>query len=145
MTVIAIRDGIMAVDSLISGGGMKFGMIKKWRDVPDVFGGGFIASTGACDVAQAGMDAFCASGQIINDNDTDECRWVHMMADGAVREFYHKGPWLSYDADFYAYSASTEFTFGALAAGATAEEAAELTCQYIDGCGGDVHVLSIPS
>ena len=46
MTVIAIRDGIMAVDSLCCMGNILAGDVKKWFAVKPDHGGGFVAFSG---------------------------------------------------------------------------------------------------
>ena len=141
MTVIAIRDGIMAVDSAVSFKEMVIGSVKKWRAVPELFGGGFIAFSGNIDTGGAAMRQFADMGEVIQS--FGDFALLHLRQNGSVAEWICQGPWLEFEAPFYAAGSGDKFTTGALAAGATAEQAAKLTCEYIYGCGGEIHILSV--
>lgn len=53
------------------------------------------------------------------------------------------GEIVEYDAPFFALGAPETFLSGAMAAGATAEQAVRLAIQHTDGAAGDVQVESI--
>ena len=137
MTVIAVRDGVMAVDSLVAGNGCIYGEARKWREVPGVFGGGFIAGAGDLSRIQEALDDFAANGRAA----LEEGALLWLRPDGSVR-LMENGKWCEYSADFYAEGSGAEMAVGAMAAGATAEEAVRIACQYSTTCGGEVHVLT---
>ncbi len=139
MTVIAVRDGIMAVDSQINAGELKAGTIQKWRAVPECFGGGYIAAAGDAGIVGDGMDAFCRGGEI---PPKEGMTFIHLRADGVVRTA-ENGAWFAYDAPFYAEGSGAKIAIGAMAAGASSTRAVEIACEYDSGCGGEVATLSV--
>ena len=139
MTIIVVKGGMMAVDSLVSDdGGRVVGYVQKWRAVPDERGGGFIATTGPVGVCSKAMDDFLAS-------ETDmpkDVTAVHLRADGTVWTS-DGGPWYNYFAEFYAEGYGRA-AVAAMMAGASAKEAAQIVCRLYPGvCGGEIHVLSV--
>lgn len=139
MTVIAIRGGIMAVDSLISCAGNICGEIKKWSAVPDIRGGGFIASTGDASLCARSVQAFINSGA----EPSDGVVLVHMKSDGVI-SICESGAWFEYAAPFYAEGSGASLAMAAMHAGASAEEAVRIAIKMRPSeCGGEVHVLSV--
>lgn len=142
MTVIAIRDGVLAVDSLISGGGVNHGRAAKWAAIPDLFGGGFAAASGDLARGLEGLRDLAARGEVFWPRDDTGVAILHLKADGSVWLF-ELGQWITYDAPFYAAGSGEQIALGAMAAGATAEEAVNIACEYSQTCGGAVHVLRL--
>lgn len=140
MTVIAIRDGIMAVDSSVTCGGILNGEAQKWAKVEDFFGGGYVAGSGDIAICTNAVSSFAQHGAAMPDGDT--FGFIHLRADGSVA-VCEKGHWFEFDAPFYAEGSGSVLAFGAMAAGASAEEAAKVACQYDTSCGGEIHVLKI--
>lgn len=143
MTIICVRDGVMAVDSAVSSNSSRVGTARKWCAVPDSLGGGYAAASGSLApatearrllVAGEALDPLKGSGE--------EFSVLHLRADGRVREF-DNGFWIEFDAPFYVLGSGSQVARGALAAGASAERAAEIACDLCDGCGGPVTVLRL--
>lgn len=140
MTVIAVRDGIMAVDSHILAGGVVHGSAKKWRKVPH-FPGGYVAGAGDFALVTKMMDEFISSQKI---DGHDGSTLVHMRGDGTVQVFETHG-WFEFDAPFYAGGSGEVIALSAMMAGASAQRAAEIACEISQTCGGDVHILKAAS
>ena len=138
MTVIAIRDGIMAVDSLCSMGNILAGDTKKWFAVKPDHGGGFVAFAGRVSGA-AEVEAFALFGKDIADK---EVQAVHLCDNGEVR-FNDGGGWYRMNSDFYASGSGMDIAIGAMAMDATSEAAVKVACKYDKNCGGEIHVLSV--
>jgi hypothetical protein len=151
MTVIAVKDGVMAADSHVFSGGTRHilppGQSKIWRSVRY----GIVGTCGDSVDGQAirrwvadGMD-FSNPPQLRNKIDDDEsvC-WLWLKPDGTC--------W-RYGADMLGYEVSTPTALGyesacimsetAMACGLTAVQAVELTISRCVWVGGDVHSESI--
>lgn len=138
MTIIAVRDGVMAVDSFLGGNDKFFGYFRKFAAVPAYFGGGFWAGSGDASFVSAILSVDDPKSAIGHEH----CNMVWLLADGTVRVL-DAGGWIEFEAPFYAEGSGTGLAMGAMAHGATAEEAAKIACQYSQTCGGEVHVLSV--
>lgn len=139
MTIIAVRDGIMAVDSLVSRDDSIIGQIKKWREVPEFHGGGFIAGSGKISEIVKFLDDFKKIG---TDGDSDiDSNFIHLKADGSIWKF--DNGWFQFETEYYACGFGRREAMGALAQGATAEEAVRVVCSFVDSCGGEIYVLKI--
>jgi len=137
MTIIAIKDGIMACDTGVFAGGMVSGSVRKWVAVPDHKGGGVMASAGALGPAQsANRQMESNSG---DDNVNCECA-IWLRSDGSVWEKYGDEDWLTLDAPFYAIGCGEALARGAMAAGASAAEAAQICIDHHTECTGVVEV-----
>ena len=60
--------------------------------------------------------------------------------DGRVLQVEIMGPALSYNAPFYVMGAPHEIMLGAMAAGATAQQAVEIAIRWTDGAAGGIQV-----
>ena len=138
MTIIVVRDGVMVVDSFVSRDDSVVGQMKKWRAVPDGNGGGFIAGSGKTSEIAQFLDEFITTGISAKDIDSG---FIHLKADGSVCEF--DNVWFQHDAKYYALGFGRQEAMGALAHGATAEEAVRVVCGFKDSCGGKIYVLKI--
>lgn len=140
MTIIAIKDGIMAVDSRVSSDGLSCGSVKKWAEVSPCHGGGFVAGAGDASAIVPAVEGFGATGHL----SAESSEFVHLRADGTVWQSNPEvGSWYLFEAPFFALGSGLELALGAMAAGATAEEAANICCEWDAGCGAPVHVLKI--
>lgn len=143
MTIICVRDGVMAVDSLVVSEGCLIGHVKKWVRVPLKHGGGYAAFTGDAGRCAAARDLLPKLGHkmVLTSDDV----WaVWLKADGEVVHMDASGVWYASEAAFHAQGKPWEFAMGAMATGASAEEAARLCCQYYPGvCGGEITVLRV--
>lgn len=143
MTIICVRDGIMAVDSLAGAEGCRTGYVKKWVEVPAKHGGGFAAFTGDAGRCAAARDLLPKRGpkMVLTSGDV----WVvWLKADGQVVQMDASGVCYASGAPFFAQGGPWHFALGAMAGGASAEDAARLCCEYYPGvCGGEITVLRI--
>jgi hypothetical protein len=76
---------------------------------------------------------------------TGELNFRAMMIDEEGRVFlFDSSPWASgpIDCEFYAIGSGADFAMGAMAMGASAEEAVRIACQLDPHCGLPVTVLS---
>lgn len=141
MTVIACRAGIMAADTATWDGDIKIGHVLK---IVRLYDGSLIVACGRASLIQAYYAWMKGKGDKPSDAEKeDSFGGLHLMADGTVkcvdgtyREFYHH-------AEFYAEGSHSEFLYGAMAAGASAEEAVRLALKYGGFAGGDVQVERI--
>lgn len=141
MTIIAYRDGVMAADSAIwSGGSIIAGHMRKIVRHPD---GSLAAATGEASLLAWFLERI-ETGEILQSPPKDETQegfnGLLVRPNGDVYRcgvnmllYPINGPW-------QAVGGPTAFLSGALAAGATAEEAVHLALKFTDGGGGDVQV-----
>ena len=128
MTVIAIRDGVLAVDSHI-GSNWRMGNVQKSRRLPD---GSVAAGTGNFHVVVAFLNAM-ESGSDLPPLGDDEV--IQLMRDGSVMYWDSGVSSFQIDAPFHALGSGAQLAIGAMAMGATAREAAEIACRYSNTCG----------
>ena len=128
MTVIAIRDGVLAVDSHI-GSNWRMGNVQKSRRLPD---GSVAAGTGNFHVIVAFLSAMEAGGDLPALGG-DEV--IQMMPDGSVRYWDSGEAHFEIDAPYHAIGSGAQLAIGAMAMGATAVEAVEVACRYSNTCG----------
>lgn len=143
MTIICVRDGIMAVDSLVVLGGLSVGQSKKWVLIPQKHGGGVAAFSGDTDACALACDLLPKKGLKMSLGDKEV--WVvWLKQDGQIVLIDKGGPWHTIKAPFFAQGGPLEFAYGAMAAGASAEEAALLCREYYPGsCGGEITVITV--
>ncbi|PZQ99197.1 MAG: hypothetical protein DI533_00370 [Cereibacter sphaeroides] len=136
MTIIVVRDGVMAVDSRVSDGGTVVGSALKWRAVSEDLGGGYIAGSGDLGKVERNFATFLSGeGELL-----DGVALVWLKPDGAVMEF--DGGWYQTQAPFLAYGSGRHVALGALMMGADAVRAVEIACEAMPGsCGGKIHRL----
>lgn len=145
MTCIAYRDGIMAADSGCwgAGGNVVTGFVRKIRRAKNPqMAGALIGCAGASGVIQAfhlWLEAGGGGEKIaVKAGDGFQALVVH--PDGGVTRYDEE--WLPFEmqAPYHVIGRSDAFMLGALAAGATAEEAVRLALKHTDGGAGDVQV-----
>lgn len=147
MTVIAYRDGIMAADTGVWRDQIVSGETHKIHRLPS---GALFAASGSLGKCQSCLRWLCAYAKE-GEMDAEKLRpkpaernqfgAILVEPDGRVlainHEFeIHEAP----RADFYVEGCHGELMIGALASGATAEEAVRLAIQYGDSAAGDVQV-----
>lgn len=130
MTIICVRDGIMAVDSMVNDSGLFSGNLTKVHRVPTEHGGGVIAGCGFVGLVSRVIDKFLETGEIEKDSDV----WLMWLrGDGVVLRGQHGG-WWKPDAPFHADGSGAGIALGAMAMGATATEAALVACDFDAQC-----------
>ena len=139
MTAVAYRDGVMAADSV----GWKGGHIivpvppKIWRPAE----GGLIGCAGASHEIHMFKQWMTGCAGIVPDKfDKDEqFEAVWAKPDGSVWQCWHTLHWTP-AAPFVAIGAEVSFMYGALYAGASAEQTVRLVIAHTDGAAGEVQV-----
>lgn len=137
MTVIAIRDGIMAADTAVWCGDVIAGFADKIVRLKD---GRLFA--GAGDRPNILECAKWLDGEIERPAAVGECEFgaLILAADGIFRIDYKFRIHPTAPAEFAVEGAHDEFMLGALHAGATAGQAVRLAIAHARRAGGDVQV-----
>lgn len=146
MTIICYKDGTLASDSAVDLCGVMSLSVCKIAKSPDGSVGGASGCGSDCEQfldwlrqdrpAKHDMrvrpeddeDAMCAFYVLPNG-------WIGVVYN-ALEQGVHEGPW-------YAEGTNNTFAMGAMAAGASAEEAVRLTIQHCKGCGGEIQTLRL--
>ena len=139
MTIICVRDGVLACDSVITDQMLVAGEGLKFSDVLSSIGGGYIAGAGSLALVHQYFSDFMVGEEL---EGSEDLSMIHLTETGVVREFGAHG-WWSCKAPFYAHGSGRFFAMGAMAQGATAEEAVKLTCEWVHECGGEIHVRTV--
>lgn len=138
MTTIAYRDGVLAADSLTTSNGVRESPRLKIRNIKGLLVAG--AGTSAIcdrffDWVKAGMTGLspweghdCGNGMIITPDDT-------------ILVFGANGPW-QVERNFYSMGSGEQIALGAMAHGATAEEAVGHAIAYDVYSGGDIRTVT---
>jgi 20S proteasome alpha/beta subunit len=140
MTAIAYRDGILAADTAAWGGGNSSVIVGHRQKIVRLSDGGLFAACGCtadCIRAAQACERNALSTIEIDDNGFAAV-WIKpdgsvWRLDSILYPYESAGP---YDAA----GASETFMLGALAAGASAEQAVRLAIKHTDGAAGDVQV-----
>lgn len=153
MTVVCVKDGFIACDSQVTSAGLKIATTPKLVLITHGrYAGGYTAATGAgvhclafTDWIKNGMigespfneSNYMEDGERSKINGIVVGKWFNpdeylYSHNGYTLEDYH-GP-------FIAMGVAREFALGAMSAGASAEEAVRLSCDYVSGCGGPISV-----
>lgn len=142
MTTIAVKDGILAVDSQISAGNERVGEAVKWRFAND---GSVLAWCGEFAIMEGAFDWYDSGANYDNvpqdfANATDSAL-VALKPDGKLVAYY-RGREEACFAENFAFGSGSQFARGAMEAGASAVEAVEITCNLDVYTGGDVYELT---
>lgn len=146
MTVIAYKSGTMCSDSMVStGSGFNDGSVRKIIKTPEGF---LVGAAGNLSHVSKFLDFF-------EDYDTD---WVWENCVDELSELdeiegllvtpdeilvFVDGYFSPVKADFYALGNGSPVAKGAMAMGATAEEATEIAIRFTLGCGGDIQKVEL--
>lgn len=139
MTTIAYRDGILAADTLITAGNIRCGTETKIKARGPLLYG----SCGSCGLTDK-VEAWIRAGMI-----GDRPHLKAGEATGSVFVFMpdDKIVWMHEDGDtvltapYWAAGSGEKFALGAMAHGASAEEAVRAAIVHDTGSGGSVTVL----
>lgn len=127
MTTIAYRDGIIACDSLVTAGGVRVGAVDKIvRSGPLLAGAA--GSLGPCQK----FLRWVRSGEDLMEDfeDFDEgSEGFVVFADGSIASFDDDGR-CDYRAPYIAIGSGASFALGAMAHGASAEEAVRAASEH---------------
>lgn len=139
MTAIAYRAGVLVVDSLVNSGPYICGTTKKWAKDSD---GSLAAAAGSASECYTFLKAFADGDPYDTTKFNDEFSGIIVRFNGPVTILDHLGEHLL-DSEWYADGSAYGFLQGAMAAGASAEEAVHLATKHIAGIGGEIKVLRL--
>jgi hypothetical protein len=137
LTVIACRNNILAADTASWDGDIKIGRVQKIVRLPD---GSLVAACGKASLVWGYTDWLLIGAEKPADGATEEDFGAIHLTLGAVCSIDHHYCAVPVEADFYALGSHTEFLYGAMAAGASAEEAVRFALKYCGFAGGEVQV-----
>lgn len=136
MTTIAFREGVLAADTLVSGGGVRLGYVTKVRKLGSVLAAG----AGTMSFVQGFLDWFAAGMEGDPPETGGEFEGL-IIHDGRVVTW--NDGWDSLAAPFYAIGSGKYQALGAMAAGATAEEAVRAAILTDCYSGGPIDILTV--
>ena len=149
MTAIAYRDGILAADTQDFYGNLRLGISEKIARRKD---GALAGAAGRAELCEQFLTAFRngkgfpvefdAPPEGRDDEDGGFCALV-VEPCGAVWFHAEHGGHKILHAPWFVIGSASDFLAGALAAGATAEDAVRLATRLYMTCGGDVQMLSL--
>lgn len=142
MTTIAYRDGVLAADSLSTRYGNREGTVCKIAKKANLMAG----ASGSADMCQAFRVWFMTGckGQppYMGDPDKSWAEGFIVMPDGAVAVFGPSSQWVNQPyGGFSAWGSGSDVALGAMAAGATAEQAVAAAIMLDINSGGEITVL----
>lgn len=145
MTVIAVKDGIMAADTQSWNGNLKISQASKLLRC-DIGICGFTGWRPVIETAQAWLKR---GGPWGSDHqrpaavaDATDLQGVILRPDG-IWNLTYKFDVYRTDAVIDCCGAHSEFLFGAMLAGASAEEAVRLAIRHCELAGGEVEVMQL--
>lgn len=137
LTSIAYRNGVLASDSLVTSNGMREGQAQKIHQVGPLL----IAGAGAsalCDQFVTWVRAGMKGDSPWQGHDCGNSMIV--MPDDTILIYGEHGPWKS-ETDFYALGSGEQIALGAMAFGASAEQAIECAIRFDVFSGGPIRTL----
>ncbi len=140
MTIICVKNGVMAADTAIYDGDLRVGSQRKiFRSRH----GWLAAFAGKCSL-DACFNAWLDHGDINKPLEIDEEEsgfgGLVLLPSGVLHRVDNEGSVFPSAGRFAAEGYCRIFAFGCLCAGASAEAAVSLCIAHHDGCGGDVQV-----
>lgn len=136
MTTIAFKNGVLAADTLVSGNGVRVGYVTKIRKIGPVLA----AAAGTMSFVQAFLDWF-SSGTDDEPPETSGESEGLLFYDGRVLTW--NDGWDLLVAPFFAIGSGKYQALGAMAAGASAEDA--VCAAILTDCysGGSIDILTV--
>jgi len=143
MTTIAYRDGIMAADTLMTGGDIRRGRATKIRRTPK---GELIGCTGRADICQLFMDwadaGFPTDAKPTLPNSAD-MHAIVVFPDGSMASYAETLLPTHFRSEYCTQGSGNEIALGALAMGASAVEAVECAIRFDIASGGEIETVSL--
>jgi|SRR5581483_1705919 len=137
MTTVAFKDGQIAADSFVWDDHVCAGRTQKCGALPDGSVWGFTGNLGQLHKCRAWLNL-----PLGDPPELSESSLIIVTRDGEVKEWDEHG-WQICEAPFYAWGTGCDIARGAMAFGATAEQAVLIACDFDAYTGGEVRVLSI--
>ena len=141
MTTIAYRDDVLAGDTQVTCGTTIDGRDQKvFRKGTLLFGSIGCSGLGERFVSwvRRGMIGECPT---LRPGEKDDDAWGLLFPGADLVLWRFQDRWARHRAPFFAYGSGAEFAMGAMAFGATAEEAVKVATRFDTGTGGEITVL----
>ena len=139
MTVIAVRNRIMASDTMTGYGN------KKVNEIKTVAKDGFILGAAGAEVPSMDdiVDWFFKVQYPLPAYENTDFTLLVLTPSGRIETWDHTGMKNIIKSSFWAIGAGADFAMGAMHAGADAETAVRLAIKHCWGCGGRVTTRSL--
>jgi ATP-dependent protease HslVU (ClpYQ) peptidase subunit len=139
MTIIAVRDGIVACDSLVSWGNLNYAHTKKMRRLPDgsilAISGDTISGSTFLDYAEGAIGrGEEITPDILRRFATINCLWVRVDGVYLVEGKKSGSGMIKLDGEFFAEGSGCTAALGAMHGGASARKAVAITCKVDTTC-----------
>lgn len=143
MTTICFKDGVLATDSGMQDSGLRVGRCQKAYPMKD---GSIVTACGESQKAEAFRAWIEAGGDPEKAPKLDEgFNGVHLLPDGTA--VWYDGDPIGYsyepEGGFWALGSGFKVAVGAMAAGASAEEACAIACRFDAGSSGPVQTFHL--
>lgn len=139
MTTVATDGDTMAADGLLVSGGTVFG--TNFEKIRSLKSGAIVGIAGTASYFEPFCDWICNGGDMPEFDENFEA--IVLYPDGICRSFDHKGRSIIEELPT-ASGSGREIALGAMAVGASPEEAVKAACQRDTQTGGTVRVLARP-
>lgn len=139
MTTVAYKAGVLAADSLVTSNGVRDGAARKIAKHKGMLLGGagcWSTVTKFMDWVRAGAQGECPI------ETGGEANGFVVMPDGRFIMWSGRGPTTT-ESPYFAFGSGREFALGAMAAGASAEEAVRVAIELDVYSGGPVTTLRL--
>lgn len=145
MTAVCYRAGIMAADSVGWTGENSNIKVPVKPKIFRLSGGGLVGcggTTSEIDMFRKAMisDADAVSVQLPTFEKEYNFSSIWVKPDGTIWQCGWQLRWFQHHSQFVAMGANSDFLWGAMFAGASAEQAVRLAIEHTDGAGGEVQV-----
>lgn len=137
MTTVAFKSGVLAADSFCWEGDTCAGRVQKCGVLAD---GSLWAFTG--NVGQLNRCRPWLACPLGDPPEIKETSLIVVTTEGEVKEWDENG-WQTCEAPFYAWGTGANLARGAMAFGATAEQAVLIACDFDAFTGGEVRALAL--
>lgn len=140
MTTLAYRDGVLAADSLATAGGIRDSEVLKVRKIGRLLTAG--CGSGALCEKFVGWVQRGMPGNSPWEGSGADGNSLLVAPDRSLVVFGVNGPW-RVDRPFYALGSGGDIALGAMAAGASAEEAVEIAIRFDVYSGGPIRSIRL--
>lgn len=143
MTIIVLRDGIMAADSITTDGWTRRGAVRKIVRSKSGIVGAAAGPTAACHHFRQWLLEDDMARAFHPDVGDEGFGAILAFPDGTIAKLNAKGQRFTYLAPWYIEGVAEEVALGALALGASAVEAVKVCIEYHLRCGGPVQIEKV--
>lgn len=140
MTVVAVKDAVMAADTSSWHGSILIGKATK---IQRIHGLGLVGGSGWKPLVHRALE-WLECGATDKDRpapaESGDLSLTVLRESGEIWNVTHKFDFYPCDSEIDAIGAHTEFLYGAMLAGASAEEAVRLALKHCQAAGGQIQV-----